>query len=128
MWQEVMDDEISSQSKPKTRFACFDEHQVEALAQAMPDAQSAVLLCLAWQAARQSRLRLGDHAGHFVARLSGRELAVMTGYALRTIRYALKALSRRALISLEEHGAGKKSAYRLNLTPFTLDDDVSGSA
>jgi hypothetical protein len=81
----------------------------------MPDAQSAVLLCLAWQASLQERMSYGPHAGRFLARLSGPQLAEMIGRPLRTVRHALRRLKESARICNEQPGAGSKAVYALHL-------------
>jgi hypothetical protein len=80
----------------------------------MGDGESAVLVCLAWQAARQGRLRRGRHAGRFVARLSGAQLAKMSGRCLRTVRHVLRALRRAGRIVQEDQGPGRTALYRLD--------------
>jgi hypothetical protein len=92
----------------------LDRDQIVNLARVMPDAQSAVLLCLAWQAALQERLHHGPDAGQRVARLSGRQLAEMTGRSLRLVRYALSRLKLAGIIEPTSAGPGRKATYRIN--------------
>jgi hypothetical protein len=101
-------------------FAIIERDLVVALARAMPDAQSAVLLCLVWQASFQSHMKAGPLAGQFLARLSGPELAEMTARPIRTIRHALSRLRQARRIQKEQRGAGKKGVYSLGL-------DVTGA-
>jgi len=119
MWKKVVseidnlpdvDGSFSRQS-----FAILEREVVIALAKAMPDAQSAILLCLAWHACLQERMRNGPLAGEFVARLSGPQLAELTGRPIRTVRYALRKLKKAARIFNEQSAAGKKSIYRLGI-------------
>lgn len=102
-------------------FAVLDQDRLIALAHNMPDAQSAILLCLAWHAARQERFRLGPLAGEAVARVSGPRLVELTGRPLRTIRHALRRLKRTGSIVPADTEPGKTAVYRLYLTPPTDD-------
>jgi hypothetical protein len=105
-------------------FAVLERHRLEELARTLPDAQSAVLLCLTWYAARQERLKRGAHAGKCIARLSGPQLADITGRPLRTIRYAISTLRRCGVIEPLSTGPGKTAVYRLHLT-LTATEDVT---
>jgi hypothetical protein len=96
-------------------FAILNRQQLVALARSMSDARSAVLFCLAWDAARRERLGRGPNAGRFVARLSGPELAALTGHCLRTVRYALSRLRHAGHIVSETPAPGKKALYRVCL-------------
>lgn len=96
-------------------FARIDRRRMIALARSMPDCQSAVLACLVWQASLQERLVRGPLAGRFVARLSGTQLAEMTGRPLRTVRYSLRRLTAKGLIRREHPAPGKKAVYALGL-------------
>src|SRR5436309_1970370 len=95
----------------KQSYARIEEPVLIALAQAMPDCQSAILTCLTWQAARQQRFSCGLYAGQFVARLSGPQLARMTGRPLRTVRHALSRLKRAGRVRAARPGPGKTAVY-----------------
>jgi hypothetical protein len=121
MWRTITSPEdgmpkFLSGSGKRIPFAVICRERLIDLAHTMPDAQSAVLLCLVWQAALQERLNRGTHAGAPVARLSGSELVEMTGCPLRTVRYALRKLRQASVIYHEEEAPGKKAVYGLNLT------------
>lgn len=127
MWRPVNDQDERAhpdfgRHRKRTAFAVLERDQLVALARAMPDAQSAVLLCLVWQAALQVKLNFGPNAGRAVARLSGAELSEMTGCPLRTVRYALGKLKRAAVIFREPSAAGRKSTYRLTFPPLCQQD------
>jgi hypothetical protein len=113
MWCPVDDD--GPERGTRTPYALFDKELLLDLAQAMPDAQSAVLLCLAWQAARQARLHHASNAGQSVARLSGPQLAQLTGRPLRTIRHALRSLKQVGRVDAVSSDPGQTTTYRLNL-------------
>lgn len=125
MFREVDDHDDLHRGHVNTPYARFDRRQLEVLARAMPDAQSAVLLCLAWHAARQARLHRGEYAGQFVARVSARELAELIDRAIRTVRYALKALKQNGLIDSENRGPGKKGAFRVTMLETGTDEGIS---
>jgi hypothetical protein len=121
MWSPVRSTSETGQpcfgaTRAKTPFALLDRKCLIALSSAMPDAQSAVLLCLAWQAAVTERMRRGPHAGRFVARLSAPQLARLTGRPLRTVWYALRRLRQMGRLTMEIDTPGKTSVYRLNLS------------
>jgi hypothetical protein len=99
----------------KQTYARVDRSRMVAVARLMPDCQSAVLACLMWQASRQERLVRGPLAGQFVARLSGAQLATMTGRRLRTIRHALRRLTDENVIRRVDAAAGRTAIYSLNL-------------
>jgi len=96
-------------------FARVGRSRLVALARLMPDCQSAVLTCLLWMASRQERMRFGPYARRFLARLSGTQLAEMTGRPLRTIRHALSQLTKSGAIRREDMAPGKKAVYALDL-------------
>jgi hypothetical protein len=108
-------------------FAIFERAFLGALARVMPDAQSAVLLCLAWQAVLQKRRQHGPFAGQPVASLSGPQLTEMTGRPIRTVRHALSRLKQAGRIRNEQCAAGKKGAYRLTLIVPGEERKASGS-
>lgn len=112
MWKRVTSGDATS---PHGRFAVMHDNRVVELAHAMPDAQSAVLFCLTWQACHQERMKHGPHAGQFVARLSARQLADMTGRPQRTVRFALRRLRQRGIVR-NLAGVGAKAVHRLELT------------
>jgi hypothetical protein len=101
-----------------------------ALAHSMPDSQSAVLACLVWQASLHERLARGPLAGRFVARLSGAQLADMTGRPLRTIRHALRRLTEEGVIHREQSAPGRKAVYAPSLAAErqTPPEDSVGSS
>jgi hypothetical protein len=92
-------------------FAVITKPLLLSLLRGMPDCQSAVLTCLTWHAARQERLQRGAHARRFVARLSGPQLAVMTGRALRTVRHALRNLKASGVIRRNVNGGRETAVY-----------------
>jgi hypothetical protein len=96
-------------------FAIFDRQTMTSLASAMPDAQSAVLFCLAWHAAIQVRMSRGPLAGQYVARVSATSLAQITGRAIRTVWYAIKKLRSAGMIKQEAQHPGRTSVYRVSL-------------
>ena len=112
MWRVVTQNEVSDGLAGKP-YAVFERERLIELAQVMPDTRSAVLLCLAWQAARQEALKRGPDAGQPVARLSGPQLAQMTGRSLRTVRYALSRLQEAGTITCDKREPGKTAAYRV---------------
>src|SRR5262245_2112904 len=91
----------------------------------MPDAQSAVLLCLTWQACFQQRMEYGPLAGQALAKLSGPQLAEMTGRPIRTVRHALRRLKQATRIKNEQSAAGKKGVYRLDVIPTGKEESRS---
>lgn len=120
MWREVTtnDDEphrLDARRAVRKAFAILDRRELVSLARAMPDAQSAILLCLAWQAAYQSKMKLGPLAGLAVARLSGADLSEMTNRPIKTVRHAIRRLKEAAIVHSEPNAPGKKTTYRLNL-------------
>jgi hypothetical protein len=106
---------LAETHSPRRPFALIDRARLTATARVMPDAQSAVLACLLWQACKQERLARGPLAGRFVARLSGPRLATLTGRPLRTVRYALRRLSDSGVIRREAGPAGTTAIYALQL-------------
>jgi hypothetical protein len=106
---------LSQPSVSRQPYARIDRRRLVALAAAMPDCQSAVLACLAWQASLQERLARGPYAGQFVARLSGARLAKMTGRPLRTVRHALSRLTSAGVIRRVNTASGKTAVYALKL-------------
>jgi hypothetical protein len=114
---QALPDPPSRPPGPGQAFARVDRQRLVALARSMPDCQSAVLACLVWQAARQERLHRGRHAGQFVARLSGAQLAEMTHRPLRTVRHGLARLTRAGIIRREGAAPGRTAVYALNLAP-----------
>jgi hypothetical protein len=107
--------------RPDEAYALVPVGRLVKLVRAMPDSQSAVLVCLAWQASLQERLRRGPFAGKPVARLSGRQLAEMTGRPLRTVRYALARLIEAGTVRNECTLPGRKAIYVL--PAFVADGD-----
>jgi hypothetical protein len=89
-----------------------------ALARAMPDAQSAILLCMAWHVCLQQRMEYGPLAGQALAKLSGPQLTEMTGRPIRTVRHALRQLKQAKRIKNEQSAAGRKGVYRLDFIPL----------
>ena len=110
--------EDTRSSAPPGGYATLSQVVVERLARAIPDAQSAVLVLLTWNAVRNSRLKRGPLAGRVVASLSGAQLGRLTGRPLRTIRYALRQLAARGQVVREVVPAGRKGVYSL---PFLVD-------
>ena len=96
-------------------FAVLPRAQAVALTRAMPDARSAVLFCLGWEAARQVRFTKGPYAVQPIARLSARALVELTGRPLRTIRWALAKLVADRLVQPTDHRPGRTNIYRLTL-------------
>lgn len=94
-------------------FAVLDRSCLTALVSAMPDGQSAVLLCLAWDALRQERLAHGPCAGHRLARISIPDLANMTGRPVRSVEWALSKLKSNGLIERVGVEEGKTAVYRI---------------
>jgi hypothetical protein len=92
-------------------YARIERPMLISLVRSMPDCQSAILLCITWQAARQQRFSRGQYAGKFVARLSGKQLAQMTGRPLRTVRHSLKRLLEASLIERLGVGPGRTSVF-----------------
>lgn len=87
------------QAQAKVRhYAQITRQQVSQLARAMPDTQSAILLCLGWEALRQERLMYGPCAGTRLARFSSEELGELTGHRADCVRRALGKLRERGLI------------------------------
>jgi hypothetical protein len=127
VWKPVTQTPGVDASNPGASFAIFERELLVALARVMPDAQSAVLLCLAWQASFQKRMEYGPFAGQAVAKLSGPQLAEMTGRPIRTVRHALSRLRHATRIKNEQSGAGKKGIYRLNVVPPEGEGSHSGS-
>jgi hypothetical protein len=106
----LSDDPLERAGEPDTSkngYARIERSILVALVRSMPDCQSAVLACLTWQAARQQRFSRGKYAGQFVARLSGQQLARMTGRPLRTVRHSLKRLLEARLIERLGVGPGR---------------------
>jgi hypothetical protein len=97
------------------QFARLAHGRLVGLVRAMPDAQSAVLACLVWSAARQELLAHGPWAGQFVARASGPRLASLTGRPLRTVRHALRRLTQAGRIRRVTPIAGHTAVYALDL-------------
>jgi hypothetical protein len=116
MWQPVTSGPPPGSQDPGPAFAIIERNLLVALARVSPDAQSAVLLCLAWQASFQKRMERGPLAGRLVAKLSGQQLAEMTGRPIRTVRHALRRLTQSGRIKNEQAGQGKKAVYGLNLS------------
>lgn len=110
-----LEDESPTLDANRKAFALLDRNRLGALARVMPDAQSAALLCIVWDACRRERLEHGPYAGQFVARLSGQDLVEMTKRPLRTVRYALSRLRQASLIKREQHAPGRKAVYRVDL-------------
>jgi hypothetical protein len=103
---------IKRRSRPLTQqFAIVDRRVLVALVRAMPDSQSAVLACLVWQASRHQRLTWGPYAGRYLARLSGAQLASMTGRHIRTVRHALSRLTTQGHITRETPRSGRTALY-----------------
>jgi len=94
-------------------FAIVDRAEMTALACAMPDCQSAVLFCLTWHTLIQERMHRGPLAGKRLARVSGMELANLTGRPLRTVRDALAKLKEAGLIELASRSVGRTAVYRI---------------
>ena len=110
-----LDDCLSGKVKKKWSYAQIDRDKLLSLVRTMPDCQSAVLTTLVWQASRQERFAQGEYAGHFVARLSGKQLADMTCRPLRTIRHALQRLTAVGAIKRFNAAPGKTAVYALSL-------------
>jgi DNA-binding transcriptional ArsR family regulator len=96
-------------------FAHLGRAAMTALARSMPDAQSAVLFCLAWHATINLRMQHGPLTGQLVARVSARELRKITLCPIRTVRHALRRLRDNHLIHNEESRRGRTAIYRLTL-------------
>ena len=96
-------------------FALIGHEEMTALAHAMPDAQSAVLWCLAWHAAINARMSRGPLAGQQVAKVSASALAKITGRPIRTMYDALSKLQDHDLIQNVEDRPGRTAVYRLTL-------------
>lgn len=96
-------------------FALIELSHAEQLASVMPDARSAVLFLLGWQAARQVRLSFGPCAGRRVARISASTLAQLAGRPVRTIRWAIAELLAAGLIEQERTPPGWTNIYLLTL-------------
>lgn len=94
-------------------YATLTMARVKRLARAMPDAQSAVLVLLAWQATLHERMSRGPLAGRPAASWSGSQLAAMTDRPIRTVRHALERLRAAGLIEKGPSAAGRKSVYTL---------------
>jgi len=99
----------------KHAYARIERPVLISLVQSMPDCQSAVLTCLTWHAARQQRFARGEYAGKFVARLSGKQLAKMTGRPLRTVRHSLRRLLEAKLIERVGVGPGRTAVFMPSL-------------
>jgi hypothetical protein len=121
MWQPVTSGPPRESLNAGPAFAIIERDLLVALARVSPDAQSAVLLCLAWQASFQKRMERGPLAGQLVAKLSGQQLAEMTGRSIRTVRHALSRLTQTGRIKNDQAGHGKKAVYGLNLSPSARD-------
>ncbi|MDB5306432.1 MAG: hypothetical protein JWO38_634 [Gemmataceae bacterium] len=106
---------------PVGGYATLSKERVLRLARAMPDAQSAVVLLLAWQATLHEKMKRGRLAGRAAASLSGGQLSEMTRRPLRTIRHALRQLLRVRRIAKEPTAAGRKNTYVL---PFLSGQDA----
>ena len=104
-----------SKAAPGKTFAILERTAMTNLSRTMPDAQSAVLLCLAWHAALQQRMRHGSLAGRQLARISAPALAKITGRPVRTVRHALRQLKAGGKIEKENDAPGRTSVYRLRL-------------
>jgi hypothetical protein len=96
-------------------YAIVGRAEMMAIARAMPDAQSAILFCLAWQAAFQVKMSRGPLARRRVARVSVSALAKMIRRPIRTVQYALSKLRAIGVIEQEDVGPGRTSVYKLNL-------------
>jgi hypothetical protein len=118
-------EETLTGAKPDEAYALVTRGRLAKLVRAMPDSQSAVLVCLAWQASLQERLRRGRFAGRPLARMSGQQLAELTGRPLRTIRFALARLTEAGVVRNECTLRGRKAIYVL---PAFLDDAGQGGA
>jgi hypothetical protein len=117
----------SDERKGRPPFAIFEHGLLVALSRAMPDAQSAILFCLAWQASLQKKMLRGPLAGQALAKLSGPQLAEITSRPIRTVRHALSRLRKAMVISNEQSGAGKKGVYRLSFVPPAEGEDRPSS-
>jgi hypothetical protein len=87
--------------------------QLVRLLQVLPDCESAILLAIGWLAAANQQADDGTFAGRPVARLSGVELARMTGRPLRTVRHALAVLTATGAIRNERTLKGRTAIYAL---------------
>jgi hypothetical protein len=103
---------VIASSRPSGSYALLTKDRTVALARAMPDCQSAVLTCLAWQASLHERMHRGQFAGRPVASLSGNQLHEMTGRPLRSVWYALQRLSERHLV-VKSTRPGRMTVYEL---------------
>ena len=103
---------VIASSRPSSSYALLTKDRAVALARAMPDCQSAVLTCLAWQASLHERMHLGRFAGRTVASLSGKQLHEMTARPLRSVWYALQRLTERGLV-VKTPQPGHKTIYEL---------------
>jgi hypothetical protein len=112
----------------KHAYARIERPVLISLVRSMPDCQSAVLACLTWQAARQQRFSRGQYAGKFVARLSGKQLAQMTGRPLRTVRHSLKRLLEARLIERLGVGPGRTAVCAPTLREAAPAPECCGEA
>jgi hypothetical protein len=130
MWTRVEPDGAEQDQRRGSgvsrRYAMMDQDLMISLAKMMPDAQSAVLLCMVWTIARQQRLKRGPDAGSPVARLSARQLADMSGRPLRTVWHALRQLKNASLIAQEATEPGRKAAYRPTGTSANPEQEKQG--
>jgi len=109
------DDRTARAPDQSGAIAQFDRRQMIAIARAMPDCTSAVLLAMYWIADVQSRLRGRRRAGQAIARVSARRLAQITGRHKRTIRNSLAKLRNGGAIEKVGGRPGLTAAYRVCL-------------
>jgi DNA-binding transcriptional ArsR family regulator len=107
--------QAGSTERPRVdSYAIMGRAEMTALAQAMRDAQSAILFCLAWHAAVQVRMKRGPLANQRVARVSAGTLAKITGRSIRTVRHALSRLKAAGVIEREDSRPGRTSIYQMS--------------
>jgi hypothetical protein len=92
----------------------LDYGRMLAMARAMPDASSAVLVVLWWHASYQTRLRNIQPGSPLIARMTPRQLAVATSRSTATIAACLQTLKQRGLIEVYRRPPGGDIAeYRI---------------
>ncbi len=94
-------------------YAQLTRTTLTALARAMPDAQSAILVVLTWHALRNARLKFGPLAGRTAAGVSGEQLAEILDRPLRTVRHALTQLVVTGAVVKDPVLPGHKNVYTL---------------
>lgn len=104
-----------AQAGTESTFAIIDRSQMTSLARAMPDCQSAVLVCLAWHGAVQVKMKRGKFAGQQVARVSVSEIARLIGRPKRTVQHALAVLKDNGLVVKVMDRPGQTAVYHLKL-------------